>query len=193
MLQVGHYLFKRADANHEFEQIHRLNYRTFVEEIPQHAPSDTGRLVDKFHHKNTYFIVVRDEQVVGMVSVHGQTPFSVAGRRPDPEILERPGCRPLEVRLLAIEPQERSGNVLIGLLWMALEHARNGGFTDVYISGVADRVEMYRRIGFEPLGPAVSDGTASFVPMKVSFPLEAKVQKLIDLWTSRMDRTAGKC
>jgi len=35
-------IFKIASEDWEFEQIHRLNYRTFVDEIPQHAPIPRG-------------------------------------------------------------------------------------------------------------------------------------------------------
>ena len=111
MLHVGSYVFKRAETRQEFEQIHQLNFRTFVHEIPQHSDPGTGRLVDKFHDKSAYFIVVREGRVVGMVSSHDQPPFSVADRLPDPEILERPGTRPLEVRLLALEPDTRNSTV----------------------------------------------------------------------------------
>ena len=80
MLQVGRYVFKCADTDAEFEQIHRLNYQTFVTEIPQHADTGAGLLVDKFHNKNAYFVVLKDNRVVGMVSGHDQAPFSVAER-----------------------------------------------------------------------------------------------------------------
>ena len=91
MLRVGPYVFKRAETRQEFEQIHRLNYRTFVSEIPQYSDPGTGRLVDKFHDKSAYFIVLREGRVVGMLSTHDQPPFSVADRLRDPEILNRPG------------------------------------------------------------------------------------------------------
>ena len=39
-------VFKFATEDWEFEQIHRLNYKTFVEEIPQHEASPAHRLVD---------------------------------------------------------------------------------------------------------------------------------------------------
>src|SRR5262249_57424397 len=91
-------------------------YGTFVGEIPQHADTGTGRLIDKFHHKNTYFIALEDKEVVGMVSVHGQPPFSIADRLPDPTVLERPGTRPLEVRLLAIKSEKRHSVVYSGLV-----------------------------------------------------------------------------
>ena len=53
--------FKIATEEWEFEQIHELNYRTFVEEIPQHQPAEQPRLVDKFHEENTYLICLAGE------------------------------------------------------------------------------------------------------------------------------------
>src|SRR5262249_26987156 len=119
MLQVGRYVFKRADNQREFEQIHRLNYRTFVGEIPQHADNGAGILVDKFHSKNAYFVVHKDDRMVGMVSVHDQPPFSIADRLNDPSILTSNGTRPLEVRLLAIERSERCSLLFFGLVYTA--------------------------------------------------------------------------
>ena len=120
MLRVGPYSFKRAESKQEFEQVHRLNHRPFVDEIPQHPPTGSGILVDKFHHKNVYLIVLRDDRVVGMVSTHDQPPFSIADRLPDPKILYDIGTRPLEVRLLAIEPGFVPGRVQ----HPAVEHGR---------------------------------------------------------------------
>jgi predicted N-acetyltransferase YhbS len=190
MLQLGKYHFKRAETADEIEQIHRLNYRTFVEEIPQHTAQEPGRLVDKFHAKNTYFVAMTEGSVVGMVCFHDQPPYSVASRLVDPTILEHPPLRRMEVRLLAVEPAHRGGPIMIALLWLALEHARRH-YDEVYISGVAERVPMYERLGFRALGPAVPDGTAAFVPMRVSFPLDEAVAKLASLWVSRMNRLYG--
>ena len=47
-------VFKTATEDWEFESIHRLNHKTFAEEIPQHKASASERLVDKFHPENTY-------------------------------------------------------------------------------------------------------------------------------------------
>src|ERR1700736_3332573 len=105
MLRVGQYVCKRGESRYEFEQIHRLNHRTFVGEIPQHPDPGDGKLIDKYHSKNAYLIVLRENRLVGMVSAHDQPPFSVAERLGEPEILVRQGTRPLEVRLLAIEPE----------------------------------------------------------------------------------------
>src|SRR5436853_7912047 len=74
---LGRFRFKRARTESEFEQVHRLNYRTFVREIPQHVDNGGGRLIDKFHEWNTYFLALDGEHLVGMLSVHARTPFSV--------------------------------------------------------------------------------------------------------------------
>ncbi|MCC6420653.1 MAG: aminotransferase class V-fold PLP-dependent enzyme [Gemmataceae bacterium] len=191
MLQVGNYVFKRAETKQELEQIHRLNYQTFVSEIPQHPDPGTGILVDKFHTKNQYLIVQREGQVIGMVSVHDQAPFSVADRLPDPTILSRPGLRPLEVRLLAVEPEERNSTLFFGLVWFMYEHARSNGYTHLFISGVAERVGMYQRLGFTALGPPVRCGQTSFVPMSLTIgDLPEKIRRVKQLWESHLDKAA---
>ena len=69
--------FKIASEDWEFELIHRLNYQTFVEEIPQHQPSATRRLVDKFHAENTYLIGLCGGELVGMLALRASRPFSL--------------------------------------------------------------------------------------------------------------------
>ncbi len=191
MLKVGQYVFKRAETRQEFEQIHRLNYRTFVNEIPQHPDPGSGVLVDKFHSKNAYLIVLREGGVVGMVSVHDQPPFSVADRLRDPEILTRPGTRPLEVRLLAIEPDERNKTLFFGLVWWLYEYAQANGYTHLFISGISERVALYEQLGFVPLGPAVPCGQASFVPMVLTIgQLPVKIQRVKRLWETHVGKLA---
>ncbi|HTQ78379.1 MAG TPA: aminotransferase class V-fold PLP-dependent enzyme, partial [Thermoanaerobaculia bacterium] len=60
------------------------------------------------------------------------------------------------------------------------EHARALGATDLFISAVATRERLYRRLGFTPLGPAVASGDAAFVPMRVSLPeLQRRQQRFL--------------
>ena len=66
--------FKIAAEEWEFEAIHRLNYKTFVEEIPQHAGNTEQRLVDKFHAENTYLICLSGRHLAGMLAVRGTRP-----------------------------------------------------------------------------------------------------------------------
>src|SRR4051794_19305410 len=94
-------VFKTATEDWEFEQIHRLNYRTFVEEIPQHQAAPTQRLVDKFHAENTYLISVCGNKLVGMLAVRGARPFSLDQKLPELDSYLPAGRRTCEIRLLA--------------------------------------------------------------------------------------------
>jgi len=48
--------FRVAEHPSEFEQVSRLLYQTFVEEIPQHPPNPNGRHIDRFHDENQYVV-----------------------------------------------------------------------------------------------------------------------------------------
>jgi aspartate aminotransferase-like enzyme len=186
MLHVGRYVFKCADTREELEQIHRLNYQTFVGEIAQHADNGAGYLVDKFHDKNAYLVVLKDNRVVGMMGVHHQPPFSIAERLSDPGILAQPGIRPLEVRLLAVEPDERGSTVFFGLSYSLYCYANKHGFTHLFISGVEDRLDLYEQLGFVRLGPAVQSGKALFVPMVMKMDdLPSRMRRMKQMWEQR--------
>ena len=49
-------IYKIANTAEEYEQIFKLNYETFVEEIPQHEKNETKKLKDMFHDENIYII-----------------------------------------------------------------------------------------------------------------------------------------
>jgi aspartate aminotransferase-like enzyme/GNAT superfamily N-acetyltransferase len=73
------YRFKFASEDSEFEQIHRLNYTAFVEEIPQHAANPERRLVDQFHAENRYAIALSDDASVnGACQIITRIDFSSA-------------------------------------------------------------------------------------------------------------------
>ena len=70
---MGSLIFRIATTRHEFEQIFKLNYKTFVEEIPQHERNAERRLVDKFHEENTYLICM-DGKIDRYAGCARQTP-----------------------------------------------------------------------------------------------------------------------
>jgi hypothetical protein len=163
------YRFVVATEPHQLEQIHRLNYRTFVEEIPQHRPNPERRLVDRFHDENTYVVCEVDDRVVGMICVRDRRPFSVdqkIGPFEDqlPPDLPRP-ARPCEVRLLAIEPAHRHGRVVLGLLRGILQIGLERGYDFVLMSGRVANLRMYRALGFRSFGPLTGTAEAPYQPM----------------------------
>jgi aspartate aminotransferase-like enzyme len=157
--------FKVAAADWEFEQIHQLNYKTFVEEIPQHQPSNTPRLVDKFHSENTYLICLSGKRVVGMIAARGRRPFSLDQKIPNLDSHLPPGRRVCEIRLLSVEKEFRNGQVFRGLTTLMWQYGLDHGYDLAVISGTTRQQKLYRHLGFVPFGPQVGTGEAMFQPM----------------------------
>lgn len=160
--------FKLATEPWEFEAIHRLNYKTFVGEIPQHPRNAEHRLVDKFHHENSYVISLCGNELVGMVCLRGNRPFSLDLKLPKLDSYLPAGRSVCEIRLLVVEKRFRHSKVTIGLLGMLAQHAISLGYDCAIISGAIRQLKFYRHIGFVPFGPLVGSAEATFQPMCLS-------------------------
>src|SRR6266705_6756297 len=161
-------VFKFASEDWEFEEIHRLNYRTFVEEIPQHHASPAQRLVDKFHPENTYLICLSGRKLAGMLAARGNRPFSLDQKLEKLDAYLPAGRKVCEIRLLAIEKKFRGAQVLQGILALLWQHVIEKGYDLAIISGTTRQFKLYQHLGFVPFGPAVGNGEAQFQPMYVT-------------------------
>jgi len=161
-------VYKAATEPWELEQIHRLNYQTFVEEIPQHQVNQTRRLVDKFDGENTYFICRRAEEVLGMVAVRGARPWSLDAKLPNVDDWLPPGRRFCEIRLLAIAPGHRGGPIFRGLMGELVRWVVEKGFAGAVISGTVRQRQLYDHLGFIPFGPLVGSADAPYQPMYIT-------------------------
>lgn len=157
--------FKIASEESEFEQIFRLNYKTFVEEIPQHPPNPEKRLVDRFHHENTYLIALDGDQLVGMTAVRDKRPFSLDEKLGNIDRYLPPGRRICEVRLLVVLPSHRNGMVLQGLLKLLPDLGHSRHYNLGVISGTVRQQKLYKHLGFVPFGPLVGSHEAQYQPM----------------------------
>lgn len=161
------YWCKIAQTNEEFEAIAQLNYETFVEEIPQHKPNATRKKVDRFHQENTYVVVYKETELIGMVAFRDQRPFSIDEKIGKVEqFLEKENCAKLcEIRLLAVKRGYRTGRVLLKLTQALNTYAYEKGYTAAVISGTTREEKLYRQMGFKQFAPAVGEKDALFLPM----------------------------
>src|SRR5882762_8453909 len=157
--------FRIAAEESEFEQVFRLNYKTFVEEIPQHAPNSEKRLVDRFHHENAYLIALDGDQLIGMMAVRDKRPFSLDEKLGNIDRYLPPGRRICEVRLLSVLPSHRNGMVFQGLLKVLLDYGWSQHYNLAVISGTLRQQKLYKHLGFVPFGPLVGSREAQFQPM----------------------------
>ena len=182
------YLFKPAETPAEFEQIRRPNHRAFAEELGQHGVQANGLLIDPLEQRSRYFVAIHRGSVAGMLCTHDDPPFTIEKRLPSSGVLDELPGPLLEVRLLAFDPAHRRQSALLGLFGCVFEKARAQGFRTMLISGVTLQLRLYRRLGFVPLGPAVPDGKARFVPMALD--LETVTENLRALWRRYRRRTS---
>ena len=180
--------FKIAEQDWEFEAIHRLNYKTFVEEIPQHARSPDQRLVDKFNAENTYAIALDGLQLVGMVAGRVNRPFSLDNKVADLDKHLPPGRRLLEVRLLSVEKQFRNGFVFSRLVGLLAHHFREQGYDLAVISGTLRQARLYKHLGFIPFGPVVGSGDAQFQPMYLTLESFLQMSKVLSPPSRAVDK-----
>lgn len=158
-------VFKQATESWEFGEVHRLNYDTFVEEIPQHEPNTDRRLVDKFHSENVYFVCLSGRELLGMVAVRGKRPFSLDQKLENLDSYLPAGRTVCEIRLLSVRPNRRNGHVFHGLLRTVLDYCIPAGYDMAVISGTVRQDRLYRHLGFVPFGPRVGAGAALYQPM----------------------------
>ena len=165
MTRASPYQFKIATEPWEFEAIHRLNYQTFVEEIPQHEHNGSGKLVDKFHEQNTYLICLRDRRLVGMLALRAQRPFSLDAKLDNLDAYLPPSRSVCEIRLLSIDREHRGRTVLGELLHVMAGECLRLGHDAAIISATLRQRKLYQRMGFVPFGPVVGTPDAPYQPM----------------------------
>jgi GNAT superfamily N-acetyltransferase len=161
--------FKIADDAREVEAIHRLNYRTFVLEIPQHPANAEQRLVDRFHAENTYLVALDGDELAGMLALRTRRPFSLDLKLPDLDTLLPPAGRIGEVRLLAVDPRYRRSRVLPGLFALLERECLVRALDLLIVSATTRQRRLYERLGFVPFGPLVGHEGAWFQPMCLTF------------------------
>jgi aspartate aminotransferase-like enzyme/ribosomal protein S18 acetylase RimI-like enzyme len=160
------YRIKTAQTEAEREQVHRLNYATFVEEIPQHAPNPERRLVDRFDAENEYVIALAaDGQVVGMLALRARRPFSLDQKLERLDDYLPPHRSVCELRLLAVRPEHRHSALFRDLIAHTARRCVAAGHDLAVISGTTRQLALYRHLGFEPFGPVVGAAGAQFQPM----------------------------
>jgi aspartate aminotransferase-like enzyme len=183
MIPRPHLIFKIATEEWEFEQIHKLNYRTFVEEIPQHEANPERTLIDKFHQDNKYIICLRDNRLIGMVSIRDKRPFSLDRKLKNLDSY-LPKCGSIvEIRLLSVELGYRRGYVLKGLLTVLIEQVEAHEYDLAIISATLNQMRLYKHLGFVPFGPLVGSDSATFQPMYITLNAYKEFRKRTKLFS----------
>lgn len=159
------YWCKIARTKKEFDEIARLNHDTFVEEIPQHQADASGMRTDPFHEQNIYLIVLSGVDVVGMIALRSERPFSLDLKIGKVEDFLPDAGNICEIRLLAVRKAHRNGRVFFLLARALSDYCLEQDFESAIISGTTQQLKLYGQLGFRPFADPVGTGEAVFVPM----------------------------
>ena len=169
--------FKIATEKWEYDAIHKLNYQTFVDELPQHKPNCRKKLIDKFNKENTYFISIKDNKVIGMISVRDRRPFSLDKKLDCLDSYFPNFNSTCEIRLLSIDRSERKKRILQGLFLHLAEYCETKNFDIALISASLNNLKLYRNLGFKSFGPVVGSDEARFQPMYLTLDAYIKFKQ----------------
>jgi hypothetical protein len=165
---MGQIIFKHAQEEDEFLQIHRINYRTFVEEIPQHQENEKGVLVDKYHIKNNYIIARDNSNVLGMVSYNLERPFSLDEKINDLDQYLPEFSKLAEIRLLSVIPEARNTTLAYRMFRYLCSVLMDMHVDAAVISGTTRQLPLYHKIGFKPFANLVGKQGALYQPMFIN-------------------------
>jgi len=165
MIATAQMTFKVASEEREFEQVHELNYSTFVEEIPQHEVNSARRLVDQYHSENAYLIALRGDELVGMMALRDRRPFSLDLKLGNLDSFLPKHKKIVEIRLLSIKPGHRNGVVFKGLGKLLFRYCAQQRYDLAVVSATVLQRKLYDHLGFVEFGPMVGTEETPFQPM----------------------------
>jgi len=97
--------------------------------------------------------------------VRGARPFSLDAKLENLDSYLPPDRSICEIRLLAVEPEHRTGVIFRGLVTELMAYCLRAGYDTVVISGTTRQLKLYRHLGFVPFGPLIGTTDAMYQPM----------------------------
>lgn len=175
-MNTDNIIVKIARSEAELEQIHQLNYDTFVDEINQHKPNESKALIDQHDGENIYYVAKLNDELIGMLAFRDKRPFSLDKKIDNIDTLLPSYSNIVEIRLLSIKKQYRSSKVLLKLLQYIINDDLDRSYDLAVISGILKQKRLYEHLGFQKFGPPVGKGVM-FQPMYLT------KQKYLDVTT----------
>ena len=162
-LDDGHLTLSLADAA-DRRAIYAMRHDVYARELAQHAENADRVLTDRLDEVNSYIVIKRGGKLTGFVAItppnpHGYSIDKYFAREAVPLTFDD---RLYEVRLLTVARDFRS-NALAGMLmYAALRFVESQGAAVVVAIGRLEVLDLYSRVGLEPLGLQVTSGAVTF-------------------------------
>lgn len=152
-----------ADAD-DREEIFRLRHEIYARELGQHAVNQAGALRDSLDAVNIYLTVRCHGEIAGFVSI---TPPRAPSFSVD-KYFARTGLpfafddRLYEVRLLTVLQPHRGRELATLLMYAAYRWVEAHGGTRIVGIGRREVMELYQRVGLQPVGLSTQAGAVTY-------------------------------
>lgn len=144
--------------------IYRLRHEVYARELGQHPENAEAQLSDSLDSFNEYIVASLDGELIGFVSItppHGGK-FSIDKYLSRQELPFPSDDRLYEVRLLTVAAEHRRRPAGPLLMYAALRSIEDRGGDRVVAIGRREVLDLYRRVGLEPLGREIRSGAVQF-------------------------------
>ncbi|SDR91507.1 histidinol-phosphate aminotransferase family protein [Opitutus sp. GAS368] len=157
------YVLGLADAE-DREEIFRLRHEIYARELGQHAVNHAGALRDALDTVNIYLTARCGPEIAGFVSI---TPprapsFSVDKYFARSSLPFAFDDRLYEVRLLTVLQPHRGRELATLLMYAAYRWVEAHGGTRIVGIGRREVMDLYRRVGLEPVGLSTQSGAVTY-------------------------------
>lgn len=146
------------------EEIFRLRHEIYARELGQHAVNQTGALRDPLDAVNIYLTARCHGEIAGFVSI---TPPRAPSFSVD-KYFARTGLpfafddRLYEVRLLTVLQPHRGRELATLLMYAAYRWVEAHGGTRIVGIGRREVMELYQRVGLQPVGLSTQSGAVTY-------------------------------
>lgn len=173
------------------EQIYQLRHEVYAHELGQHPINSGSSLTDSLDQKNHYLVAKTGDKVLGFVSI---TPPS-AGRYSIEKYFHRDQVpfefsnRLYEIRLLTVIPQQRNTAFFLLLGYAAYRWIESHGGSHVCGMGRLPLIDLYRRLGLQPLPLFTTSGALDYQLMLA--PISRIANRAVH-YAKRLTQSAAK-
>ncbi|NOG54936.1 MAG: aminotransferase class I/II-fold pyridoxal phosphate-dependent enzyme [Planctomycetes bacterium] len=160
-----------ADPNQRSE-LARLRHEVYAEELGQHDVNPERALSDPLDAFNEFMTATVNGQLVGCISItppHPEDPtrsaFSIDKYTTRETLPVTVDAGLFEIRLLTVRQSSRGSGIAFLLMYAALRWAESHGATHIMAIGRHDIIDMYYRLGLQPIGIHIQSGRVHFEAM----------------------------
>lgn len=140
-------------SNLDRQEIYKIRHLIYAQELNQHEANSSQQLSDDLDAENKYIVAKAGNQILGFISI--TTPnskkYSVDKYFSRSDIPYAFDEYLYEIRLLTVLEKNRNSYIALGLMYAAFRWVQSHGGLHVVSICRSELVEMYRKVGLNPL------------------------------------------